>query len=122
MERLTVEKVLEIHEDAIQEFSGADGILDMATLEYLIYRVNRVKDAYRRAAIALYCIAAKHPFIDGNKRTGFLVAENILGLDELFIQAGEEEVVAFMLGVAEYRLGLREIEKWLKEKVRSELP
>ena len=121
MEPLTVEKILEVHADLIREYGGTEGILDMATLEYLVYRVNGLQDTYRKAALALFCIAAKHPFIDGNKRTGFLVAENLLGHEDLYIRAEDEEIVAFMLGVAEYRLGSKEIEGWIREKAaRSE--
>jgi death-on-curing protein len=122
MEPLTVNKILEVHQDAIREFGGTDGILDMATLEYLVYRVNRVKDIYRKAALALFCITAKHPFHDGNKRTGLLVAENLLAQAGLFIQAEEREIVDFMLGVAMYHHGLREIEEWVRKKAGSELP
>ena len=122
MEPLTVEKILEVHADVIREYGGTEGILDIATLEYLVYRVNRVQDTCRQAALALFCIAAKHPFIDGNKRTGFLVAENLLGHEGLYIRAEDDEIVAFMLGVAEYRLGSTEIEEWIREKAaRSEL-
>ena len=122
MEPLTVEKMLEIHQDAIREFGGTDGILDMATLEYLVYQVNGARDIRRRAALAIYCITAKHPFHDGNKRTGLLVAENLLDQAGLYIQAEEKEIVDFMLGVAMYRHGLKEIEKWIREKARSKLP
>jgi death-on-curing protein len=122
MEPLTVDKILEVHQDAIREFGGTDGILDMATLEYLVYRVNRVKDIHRKAALALFCITAKHPFHDGNKRTGLLVAENLLAQAGLFIQAEEREIVEFMLGVAMYRHGLSEIEEWIRKKSGSELP
>jgi death-on-curing protein len=123
MDPLTVEKILEVHDDVIREFGGTDGILDKATLEYLVYRVNRVHDRSRKAALALFCIAAKHPFIDGNKRTGFLVAENILGREGFYIRADDDEIVTFMLGVADYRIGVKEIEEWIRERtIRSELP
>jgi len=122
MEPLTVEKILEVHQDAIREFGGLDGILDMATLEYLVYRVNRAKDIRRKAALAIFCITAKHPFHDGNKRTGLLVAETILDQEGLFIQAEDQEIIDFMLGVAMYRHGLKEIEKWIQEKARLKLP
>ena len=122
MEPLTVDKILEVHQDAIREFGGTEGILDMATLEYLVYRVNRVKDVYRKAALALFCITAKHPFHDGNKRTGLLVAENLLAQAGLFIQAEETEIIEFMLGVAMYRHGLKEIEEWIRKEAGSELP
>jgi death-on-curing protein len=124
MELITVEKICEIHEDAIRDFGGTNGILTIATLEYLVHRVNRAKDTIGAAALAIYCIASKHPFFDGNKRTGFLVAEHLLNIEGFIIQAEEDEIVAFMLGVATYTVGLNQIEGWIQEKVRrrSELP
>jgi len=106
MEDLTVEKIIEMHDFLIDGFGGAQGILNQGTLEYLVYRVNKEKDPIRKAALVLFYIASKHPFIDGNKRTAFVAAENVLGmLGQLgmYIDDNENEVVRFMLEVADYK-------------------
>jgi len=61
-------------------------------------RLNRNKRVFRRAALALHAIASQHPFVDGNKRTALIVAENILGQNGLFLAVDEGQVVEFMLG------------------------
>lgn len=122
MDPLTVQKIIEIHHDIVEEFGGVDGVLTEATLDYLVFRANRISDPFKRAALSLYCIAVKHPFIDGNKRTAFLTAENILFQMGFFVQADEEEVVNFMLEVASYKKNRVEIEEWIKNRsVRLEL-
>jgi death-on-curing protein len=122
MESLTVKKIIEIHHDVVEEFGGVDGVLTEATLEYLVFKAGRISDPFKRAALLLYCIAAKHPFIDGNKRTAFLTAENIMSQAGFFIQADDDEVVSFMLEVASYEKKQVVIEEWIKHHaVRLEL-
>jgi len=122
MEDLTVEKIIEMHDILIDGFGGTPGILYQATLEYLVYQVNREKDPIRKAALVLFYIASEHPFIDGNKRTAFVAAENILGvLGQLgmYIDDNENEVVRFMLEVAKYNIDINGIEKWINERIKK---
>jgi len=120
MEPLTVRKIIEIHHDVVEKFGGIEGILAESTLEYLVFKAERISDPLKKAALALYYIAVKHPFIDGNKRTAFLAAENILSQAGLFIQVDEEELVSFMLEVASYEKNQFVIEEWIKHRaVRS---
>lgn len=83
------------------------------------FRVNKIKDIFRRAATILHAIGSQHPFIDGNKRTALVVAENVLGQQGYFIAADEEIIVEFMLAVASYKYEPDEIERWLKEHVKT---
>jgi len=77
MEQITVEKIIEIHDEVILNYDGASGILSESTLDYLMYRLNRNKHVSRRAALALHAIGSQHPFIDGNKRTGRSLLQKI---------------------------------------------
>lgn len=117
MEPLTVRKIIEIHHDVVEEFGGVGGILAESTLEYLVFKAEGISDPFKKAALALYCIAAKHPFVDGNKRTAFLTAENILSRAGFFIQATDDEIVSFMLEVASYQITQFKIEEWVKNRV-----
>jgi death-on-curing protein len=114
MEPVTVEKIIEIHDEVILNYEGTSGILSESTLAYLVYRLNRNKRVFRRAALALHAIGSQHPFMDGNKRTALIVAENILGQEGLFLAAGDDQLVAFMLDVASYRYGPDQIETWMQ--------
>jgi len=121
-DNLTVEKIIEMHDILIDGFGGTPGILNQGTLEYLVYRVNREKDPIRKAALVLFYIASKHPFIDGNKRTAFVAAENVLGMlrhSGVYIDDDENGVVRFMLDVADYKVDINGIEKWLRKKIKK---
>ena len=115
-EPITVQKIIEIHTDIIRDFGGASGIRDDATLDYTIYQVNRSRNVLRKSAILLHSIATGHPFVDGNKRTAFVAADNLVRDRGYQISATDEEVVSFMLEVAEYKHTRESIEAWLKEK------
>ena len=62
MEDITLVKIVEIHQEIIQKHGGLDGILNVATLEYMVFRVNRAHNVFLRSALILYCIGSRHPF------------------------------------------------------------
>lgn len=115
MAELTVKRITEIHDDIIQEYGGTGGLLTQGTLELLVYKANREKDVFKQAALTLHTIAAQHPFFDGNKRTAFAVAENVLGEAGYYLDAGEDEIVNLMQKIAEYKCTVKAIEKWIRE-------
>jgi death-on-curing protein len=119
MTGLTVEKIIEIHNEIILRYDGAHGILAGSTLHYMVFRVSRINDVFKRAAAILHAIGSQHPFVDGNKRTALVVAENILGRQGYYIAADENTIVEFMLAVASYRYETDEIEQWLKVHVKT---
>ena len=119
MEDLTLQKIIEIHQEIILKHGGLDGILNVATLEYMIYKVNRVNNVFLRSSLVLYCIASRPPFNDGNKRTAFLAAEIVLGHEGYHIDAEQDEIVEFMLNVAEYRFKSNDIDTWIKGKAKK---
>jgi len=116
MSGLSVERVIEIHNDIIEDFGGERGVRDLATIEYLIYRQNRKSTIFNKASIALHTICSEHPFVDGNKRTAFVVADNLLKDGGYYIQASDNEVIEFMLEVAQYTHTTASVEKWIKKR------
>jgi len=85
----------------------------------MVYRINKTGDIFRRAATALHAIGSQHPFVDGNKRTALVVAENVLGQEGYYIAADEDTIVEFMLSVASYKSEPDEIEQWLRKHVKT---
>lgn len=119
MEELNANRIIEIHDDIIKEYGGTGGLLTHGTLELLVYKVNREKDVFKRAALILHTIAAQHPFFDGNKRTSFVTAENVLGEAGYYIDAGDDEIVELMKRIAEYKHTVKTTENWTREKARA---
>ena len=113
---ITAREIIEIHADILRDFGGTSGIRDTGTLDYVIYQVNRSREVIRKSAIILHGIATGHPFVDGNKRTAFVAADNLVRDQGYLISATDEEVVSFMIEVAEYKHTRESVEAWLKEK------
>lgn len=97
--------ILAIHDEQLRQHGGAKGARDTGMLESALARPQQ-KNAYgdpdlcELGAAYLFGIVKNHPFIDGNKRTGFAAADIFLVLHNLSVEAPQEDVVAFVLGVA----------------------
>ena len=72
-------------------------------------------DLLRQAAHLLWGIIRNHPFRQGNKRTGVALAFAFLLRNGIDIVADQEEVIELGLGVAERRLDVDQVDKWLRE-------
>ncbi|MXY15363.1 MAG: type II toxin-antitoxin system death-on-curing family toxin, partial [Proteobacteria bacterium] len=75
--------VLAIHECQITEHGGADGIRDQGAIESALARpvhcaAYGAPDASELAAAYLFGLARNHGFIDGNKRTAWVVSRLFL--------------------------------------------
>jgi death-on-curing protein len=88
---IDIKDVLNIHNILIDKFGGSKGIRDIGLLESAINRPFATfdnKDLYptptEKAAAILESILINHPFLDGNKRTAYVLMRLILlenGLD-----------------------------------------
>jgi death-on-curing protein len=110
---LTSEKILEIHKLIISNFGGIDGVLCQGTIDYLVDQINAESDLFRKAAIALHFVANCHPFLDGNKRSAFQIAELILSSEGYAITAKEERIIRMLLRIASYQCQVDEVKLWL---------
>jgi death-on-curing protein len=75
---ILLDEVLLIHKLGIKRYGGSDGLRDESALLSAIQRPFQTfdgkdlyRDAYSKAAAAIESILINHPFVDGNKRTGF---------------------------------------------------
>ncbi len=64
-------------------------------------------------------IILNHPFIDGNKRTGFMLAATFLELNRLRFTATEESVVVTTLALASGKLKQAAYAQWLDKNSRK---
>jgi death-on-curing protein len=112
---VTADNLRDIHDEIIEESGGSHGVLATSTLEYISFECNRKKGVFVKAAVALHGIVTMHPFIDGNKRTGFTIADVILRRHDYEIIADDSETIRFLLEVARYKLSVKEIEEWLRK-------
>ncbi len=105
---LNLSEVLEIHRDQIEQYGGERGVRDLGLLRSaLAMPAAGLGDRYlhgdlfEMAAAYLFHIVRNHPFLDGNKRTGVVTALVFLALNEVEVEAGEEDLEAAVRAVAE---------------------
>lgn len=72
------------------------------------------------AAVLLQAIVLEHPFIDGNKRTGLVIVEDLLERNDYIILGSDEELEIFVLDIARCVLiELEDIMRWLYVHTRK---
>jgi death-on-curing protein len=118
---VTLSQAKAIHEQQLALFGGITGMIDQGKLESALYRpvniANYNPDAnmWELAAALGYGIAINHPFIDGNKRTAFIVMAVFLEINQIRLTASEVDVVNIMLGIASGTTSEEMLSDWLKE-------
>lgn len=122
MIRLTVERVLLLHQLMIEQTGGADGIRDMGLLESAVESIFAGfgdREFYpgkeEKAARLGFSLIANHAFVDGNKRIGIYAMLTFLEVNGIRIQAANHEVSELGLGVASGKLMYEDILMWIKE-------
>ncbi|MDJ0901085.1 MAG: type II toxin-antitoxin system death-on-curing family toxin [Xenococcus sp. MO_188.B8] len=95
---VTEKIVLAIHEDQLAQHGGTSGIRDENLLGASLARPKHLfaygnPTIFDLAAAYGYGLAKNHPFIDGNKRTAFMVMYTFLGLNNYWLEVIEMEVV-----------------------------
>jgi death-on-curing protein len=114
---------LAVHDMMLAQHGGLAGVRDEGLLASALARPpNRF--AYEPSGpadlAASYAagVILNHPFIDGNKRTGFMLAVTFLELNGLVFTASEESVVEKTLALAAGKLEEAGYAAWLKSNSR----
>lgn len=111
--------VLAIHEDQLIQHGGSSGIRDRNLLGASLARPKHLftystPTIFDLAAAYGYGIAKNHPFVDGNKRTAFMVMYTFLGLNSYWLEVPEPEVVIKMEGLTTNIETQESIAVWLE--------
>jgi death on curing protein len=99
-------EVLAIHEQLLVIHGGAPGLRDPRLLQSALARpqhdfaYDEKPDLVQMAAIYTGGLVQNHPFIDGNKRTGFLIGILFLELNRCHFYAREEEATQAVFALA----------------------
>lgn len=123
---ITNEAVLLIHEEVVKLHGGSNGIRDIGGLESAIarpYQTFGSEDLYpssfEKAAAIGESIIMNHPFVDGNKRTGYVLMETILRLSGNKINSSNDDLYNFIIKISTGAVKFEEIVKWLKENTAA---
>ena len=114
--------VLAIHRRQLAEHGGTEGLRDEGLLDSALARpINLLSysedrpDLAELAAAYAFGIIKNHPFIDGNKRVGYVVCRTFLILNGLDIGTTQEEKYSTFLKLAEGTIDQRVLAGWLRE-------
>ena len=113
--------VLSLHEEALLLHGGAEGVRDPGLLESALARPKNLL-AYSEqppsfaqlAAAYAKGIVANHPFVDGNKRTAFVVSVTFLRLNGLRLTASKEDRVLTFWSLADGSLSEDQLAQWFE--------
>ena len=122
IEYISVDEMIRIHERMIYEIGGEPGILYRGNLDFLIAIMNEdyfLKfDILSMASRIMNGIIRGHPFVDGNKRTGFEVADTFLRMNGLRIDCTPEEGIELTLTIARCEMTDEDIKRWLEDHTK----
>ena len=111
--------ILAVHDEQIAEHGGRPGIRDWGLLASALARPLHLfsyesPTIVELAAAYAVGIIRDHPFVDGNKRTGFLAAYIFLAMHGLKLSAPEVEAVRVVLDLAQRKMDEKEFCSWLE--------
>jgi death on curing protein len=118
------DECLAIHEMMLAQYGGLAGVRDEGLLESALARPRNLF-AYASPTFAEMAasyaagIILNHPFLDGNKRTGFMVAAVFLEVNGYGLTAAEEAVVENTLALAAGKVKEPHYAAWLKSNSKK---
>ena len=119
---------LEAHEYVLSLDGGASGIRDRNLLLSALARPQQhfayatSPDIIELAATLTTRIVKNHPFVDGNKRTGFMLGVLFLEINGLRLNASEQAATAAVLALAASEIGEAEYADFLRQSTTPSTP
>ena len=112
--------VLIAHEISLSVHGGGAGIRDQGLLESAMARPRNLYEygepgLPELAAAYMSGIVKNHPFVDGNKRAGFLAGAAFLEINGIRFTATESEATQIILGLAGGQITEVQLAEWLEE-------
>jgi death-on-curing protein len=112
--------ILGLHSELLAWFGGLDGIRDQGMLDSALQKPKQWfhyenPTLFELAAAYAAGIVQNHPFLDGNKRTGFVAAAVFLESNGHRLTVPEEEAVIMTHGLAAGEVEAAAYAKWLED-------
>jgi death on curing protein len=116
--------VLAVHQMLLAEFGGSPGLRDEGLLDSALARprnlhAHKSPDLAALAASYAAGIVRNHPFIDGNKRTGFMAAYIFLDRNGFELSAPEAEATTIIRSLAARTIDESALAAWIRRNIRK---
>jgi death-on-curing protein len=119
---IDLNEVLSIHQIIMGKFGGSSKVRDLNALKSALNRPFATfdkNDLYPtpidKAAALIESIVINHPFVDGNKRMGYVLMRLLLLKFRFDIKADQNEKYEFVVRIASGELKIEQITSWLHE-------
>lgn len=119
-------EILQIHKLLIAQFGGLEGVREESLLESALKRPFSgfgEREFYpspeEKAAAVLESVVKNHPFVDGNKRTGYVLMRLILLQYQKDVDASQGEKYNFVIQVASSTIDFEQIVAWIRQKIKK---
>lgn len=117
------EDVYKIHTEQLAEHGGFPGVRDKGLVESSLSRPQNLffyqkPSLFDLAAAYAYGIIKNHPFLDGNKRTSFVISVLFLRLNGYGLFTTSLDKITTFLNLADGSISEKEMSQWFKEKSR----
>ncbi|MBK0382233.1 type II toxin-antitoxin system death-on-curing family toxin [Pedobacter sp. SD-b] len=123
---IEIKDVLNIHNILIDKFGGSKGVRDHGLLESAINRpfatfdnLELYESPEQKAAAILESILINHPFVDGNKRTAYVLMRLILLENGLDIAADKNEKYEMVISASTGNIRFDEILEWIRTRTKK---
>lgn len=118
------ETVLGLHELSLSQHGGSSGLRDEGLLDSALGRPRHLFDygapnIFDLAACYAHGLVKNHPFIDGNKRTGFVTAVLMLEINGCDFHATEADAAIRTLALAAGEMTEAAYAAWLEANSHS---
>ncbi len=116
---LDADVALATHDRQLAEHGGGTGVRAPDMLESALGRPQNKwaygeDDACALAAAYAFGVARNHPFVDGNKRTAWVLARLFLALNDVQIRFTPEDAINTVLALAAGELSEEELADWFR--------
>jgi death on curing protein len=122
---ISFSEVILIQDILIEKYGGSRGIRDRGLLESALSRPFQTFDKrdlfdtdLQKAAALIESLITNHPFIDGNKRIGYVVMRLFLLDRGLDIKCSQTDKYEFVIKIASGKTDFDEICNWIKNHLK----
>jgi death-on-curing protein len=119
---VSLELVHAIHDRQLSEHGGSVGIRDAGAIESAVMRPQNLagyvnSDIADLAAAYAFGLARNHGFVDGNKRTAWVIARLFLADNGTQLRFNRAEAVKTVEALAAGTLGEAKLAEWFRERI-----
>jgi len=112
--------IIAIHERVLSDHGGQSGVRDPGLLDSALARPHQIlsygnPDLAALAAAYTNGIIRNHPFVDGNKRVGFMATYVFMACNGLTFTAPEASATHAVLALAAGELAEDDFAQWLRD-------